>query len=68
VWDLYRYTLGRLGPIPTMIERDDHIPALPDLIAELDEARRIGDSVDLECPDRNLDPRLDPSMASRRYA
>jgi hypothetical protein len=41
VWDLYRYTIGRSGPRPTMIERDDHIPALDDLLAELDIARRI---------------------------
>jgi uncharacterized protein (UPF0276 family) len=41
VWDLYRYTIERLGPRPTMIERDDHIPALDELLAELDIARRI---------------------------
>ena len=41
VWDLYRYTIARLGPRPTMIERDDHIPALDELLAELDTARRI---------------------------
>ncbi|MEK8033423.1 DUF692 domain-containing protein [Ideonella sp. DXS29W] len=39
VWDLYRYTIGRLGPVPTMIERDDHIPPLPELVAELQRAR-----------------------------
>lgn len=41
VWGLYRYTIARLGPRPTMIERDDHIPALDELLAELDVARRI---------------------------
>ena len=41
VWDLYRYTVSRLGDVPTMIERDDHIPPLADLLAELDVARRI---------------------------
>jgi len=41
VWDLYRYTIARLGPRPTMIERDDQIPALDELLAELDTARRI---------------------------
>ena len=45
VWDLYRYTINRLGPRPTMIERDDHIPALDELLAELDIARRITDEV-----------------------
>lgn len=41
VWDLYRHAIGRLGPVPTMIERDDHIPPLAELVAELDQARAI---------------------------
>ena len=41
VWDLYAYTLRRIGFRPTMIERDDHIPALPELLAELSLARAI---------------------------
>lgn len=41
VWDLYAYTVSRLGAVPTMIERDDNIPALDELLAELDVARRI---------------------------
>lgn len=41
VWDLYAESVALLGAVPTMIERDDHIPPLPELIAELDEARRI---------------------------
>jgi uncharacterized protein (UPF0276 family) len=41
VWALYHDTLQRLGPVPTMIERDDHIPPLAELIAELDIARDI---------------------------
>ena len=41
VWDLYAYTLQRLGMVPTMIERDDNIPPLAELIAELDAARRV---------------------------
>lgn len=45
VWDLYAYTLRRLGPVPTMIERDDDIPALPVLVAELDAARVLARSV-----------------------
>jgi uncharacterized protein (UPF0276 family) len=40
VWDLYRHTIARLGPVPTMIERDDHIPALAELVAELNRARQ----------------------------
>ncbi len=41
VWDLYRYTLERIGPVSTMIERDDCIPRLQELVAELDIARNI---------------------------
>jgi len=44
VWDLYAYTLRRIGWVPTMIERDDHIPPLAELVAELDQARRIAAS------------------------
>ena len=45
VWALYRAALQRLGPVPTMIERDDHIPPLADLIAELGVARGIAADV-----------------------
>ncbi len=45
VWELYDYTMQRLGPVATMIERDDHIPPLADLMAELGRARRIAASV-----------------------
>jgi hypothetical protein len=41
VWDLYRHATQRFGQIPTMIERDDNIPALAELLTELDSARRI---------------------------
>lgn len=41
VWDLYRHTVQRLGAVPTMIERDDHIPPLAELVAELGIARQI---------------------------
>jgi len=40
VWSLYEWTIGLLGAIPTMIERDDDIPPLAELLAELDIARR----------------------------
>jgi len=45
VWQLYEHTSRRLGPVATMIERDDHIPPLPELIAELDIARSIAKRV-----------------------
>ncbi|MCG3201961.1 MAG: hypothetical protein NFCOHLIN_01833 [Gammaproteobacteria bacterium] len=41
VWDLYEAAIRRFGPVATMIERDDHIPALGELVGELDKARAI---------------------------
>jgi uncharacterized protein (UPF0276 family) len=41
VWELYASALRHLGPVSTMIERDDHIPPLGELCAELDEARAV---------------------------
>ena len=41
VWDLYATLIGRLGPVATMIERDDSIPPLAELLGELDIARRL---------------------------
>ena len=38
VWDLYAYTLGLTGPVPTLIERDNGVPALPVLLAEAQAA------------------------------
>jgi len=42
VWDLYRITLERFGPISTMIERDDRMPPFAELLQELGQARAIG--------------------------
>lgn len=41
VWDLYAAAVQRFGPVATMIERDDEIPELDVLLAELDRARSI---------------------------
>ena len=41
VWSLYEAAIRRFGPISTMIERDDHIPPLAELVAELDMARTV---------------------------
>jgi uncharacterized protein len=41
VWALYVYTVRRLGAVPTMIERDDRMPPLTELLAELDHARAV---------------------------
>jgi uncharacterized protein (UPF0276 family) len=41
VWALYRQALTIFGEVPTMIERDDNIPELGELVAELDVARDL---------------------------
>lgn len=41
VWTLYAAAVRRFGAVSTMIERDDNIPPLGELLAELDQARRI---------------------------
>ncbi|XHS79558.1 DUF692 domain-containing protein [Burkholderiaceae bacterium UC74_6] len=41
VWELYAFTLERIGFRPTMIERDDHIPPLHELLEELNLARNL---------------------------
>lgn len=46
VWALYARACGMLGPVATMIERDDAIPPLPELLAELDRARATARGVD----------------------
>jgi uncharacterized protein (UPF0276 family) len=38
VWSLYRRTIARLGPVPTLIERDNHLPALAVLENEAQRA------------------------------
>jgi uncharacterized protein len=41
VWDLYARAVELFGDVPAMIERDDNIPELGELLAELDVARDI---------------------------
>jgi uncharacterized protein (UPF0276 family) len=49
VWNLYKEAVQLYGPVSTMIERDDNIPPLTELIAELDIARSIEKSVMEPC-------------------
>ena len=49
VWDLYRAAVEHLGPVSTMIERDDNMPEFDQLLAELNMAREIAGSI---MPDR----------------
>ena len=44
VWQLYQRTLAHLGPVSTMIERDDNYPPFSELLAELDKARELGNA------------------------
>lgn len=44
VWELYRHTINRLGPRPTLIEWDTDLPPLPVL---LDEARIADEILDV---------------------
>nr|WP_315245617.1 DUF692 domain-containing protein [uncultured Albidiferax sp.] len=39
VWDLYAFALGLTGSVPTLIERDNDVPALPVLLAEAQAAQ-----------------------------
>ena len=41
VWALYERLIARTGPRPTLIERDDAIPPLPELLAERERAHRL---------------------------
>lgn len=41
VWTLYEHALGRLGAVPTLIERDTNIPALAVLLEEANTAARL---------------------------
>lgn len=41
VWELYATYAKQLGPVSTMIERDDNIGSLQDLMQELERARQL---------------------------
>ena len=43
VWALYRRTIARCGPVPTLIERDNDIPPFPALAAEAARAKSVLD-------------------------
>ena len=45
VWDLYAAAITRLGKVSTMIERDDNMPPLKELLAEINHAKKITDHV-----------------------
>ncbi len=41
VWALYERLIARIGPRPTLIERDDNLPAFETLLAEREQAQRV---------------------------
>jgi uncharacterized protein (UPF0276 family) len=41
VWALYERVVARMGPRPTLIERDDHLPQFAALLAERDRAQAL---------------------------
>jgi uncharacterized protein (UPF0276 family) len=41
VWKLYERVISRVGPVPTLIERDANVPPLADLLAEASRAERV---------------------------
>jgi uncharacterized protein len=45
VWSLYAAALRRFGKVSTLIERDDNIPELPELLLELQQAKKIAETV-----------------------
>lgn len=50
VWALYAEARRRFGPVAAMIERDARLPPLPELLAELDQARRVAAQADAAPP------------------
>jgi len=52
VWSLYDKAVSRFGHVATLIERDDNIPPLADLLAELEIARtRAGAQIPSAAPE-----------------
>jgi hypothetical protein len=41
VWELYAHAIRRFGPVPTLIEWDNDVPALDVLLAEAARADRL---------------------------
>lgn len=55
VWALYEAAVRRFGPVSTMIERDDNIPPLAEVVAEINMARDIATRV-LDSSERLVAP------------
>ena len=64
VWALYGRAIERLGPVATMIERDDKIPPLAELLTELDRARAIAESALQQAHERSAPSSFSPGSTS----
>lgn len=56
VWALYRHALARMGPVPTLIERDHDLPPFPVLFAEAQRAEALLAATALPAPDAGEAP------------
>lgn len=45
VWSLYEASIAHLGPVSTMIERDDNMPPFSELLNEINHAKNIAQKV-----------------------
>jgi hypothetical protein len=41
VWALYERLIARIGPRPTLVERDDNIPSFAELLGERQRAQDV---------------------------
>lgn len=48
VWSLLAHTYSKLGPAPTLLERDFNIPPLPELMQELNQIRDLQAKSDVQ--------------------
>ena len=49
VWALYERLIARIGPRPTLIERDDQLPPFAELLAERSQAHALLRATDTAC-------------------
>jgi uncharacterized protein len=49
VWRLYERLINRIGPRPTLIERDEQIPTFTDMLVERRKAHALLRNAELEC-------------------
>jgi hypothetical protein len=49
VWALYERLVDRIGPRPTLIERDEHVPAFAELLVERNRAHALLAAREAEC-------------------